>query len=118
MPAWIYVSVAVSVLAASVVFAFAVLVRYRRRPLTRAARRHDQNPLRGSYGVLLACAAGVVLYLTATDQHTVGMLRQDHPSVVIEDIHPRGVMGLPPDWRQMHHGPSASPSSRRWPDGP
>lgn len=114
MPAGIYVRVAIGAFVAIVVVVFAALAICRRRPLERSSR-HESHPLKGSYAVLLACVAAVLLYLTATTDHKVGMLPQDHPSVVIEDGHSRGVMHLAPMWDQIHHGPSASPSSRRLP---
>lgn len=113
MPVGIYVRVAIGAFVAIVVVVFAVVAICRRRPLEPSATRHESHPLKGSYAVLLACVAAALLYLAVTADHKVGMLPEDHPSVVIEDGHPRGLMDLAPMWDQMHHAPSTNPSSRR-----
>lgn len=117
MPVGIYVRVAIGAFVAIVVGMFAVATICRRRPLERSPC-HKRNPLKGSYAVLLACVAAVPLYLTATADHRVGMLRQDHPSVVIEGGHSKALTDSAPMRDRAHHGPSASPSSRRLPAGP
>ena len=99
-----------------VVVLFAVVAICRRRPLEPSATCHERHPLKGSYAVLLACVAAALLYLAVSADRKVALLPEDHPSVVIEDGHPRGLMDLAPMWDQMHHASSANPSSRRLAD--
>jgi cytochrome c oxidase subunit 2 len=64
----------------------AVLI-FRRRPRERAARWHENNPLEGTYAVLLACTAAFLLYLTFGAEHKVDTVaNQQRPAVVINVI--------------------------------
>jgi heme/copper-type cytochrome/quinol oxidase subunit 2 len=80
------VSIAITAFTLCVLVAVATLVICRRRQRGReAARRHERNPLQGSYAILLVCVAAFVLYLTITTQHNVDPTAdQQHPSVVIK----------------------------------
>jgi len=81
----IYVPIAIGVFALIAVVVLVAVVIYRRRPPERAARWHENNPLEGSYAVLLACVAAFLLYLTFTTEHKVDTVaNQQHPSVVIK----------------------------------
>lgn len=81
----IYVPIAIGVFALIAIVVLVVVVVYRRRPPERAARWHENNPLEGSYAVLLACVAAFLLYLTFTTEHKVDTLaNRERPSVVIK----------------------------------
>lgn len=83
----IYVPIAIGVFVAIVAVVFAAVVIYRRRPPERAARWHENNRLEGSYAVLLACVAALLLYLTFTTEHKVDTVaNREHPSVVIRVV--------------------------------
>jgi hypothetical protein len=70
-----------------VMVASVAVALYRRRHRARTARRHERNPFAGTYAVLLACMAGLVLYLTfATDHKLYTVANQRHPSVVIRAV--------------------------------
>jgi heme/copper-type cytochrome/quinol oxidase subunit 2 len=53
----------------------------------RTTQRHERNAFAGTYAVLLACMAGLVLYLTFTAARKVDTVaHQEHPSVVIKAV--------------------------------
>jgi heme/copper-type cytochrome/quinol oxidase subunit 2 len=82
-----YVPIAIAVFTLSVVLPlFAVRIRRRRaRGFRRATRWHETNPFEGTYAMLLACVAALLLYLTFTTQRKVDTVsNQRHPSVVIK----------------------------------
>jgi heme/copper-type cytochrome/quinol oxidase subunit 2 len=82
-----FVSVAIGAFTLIVLVAFAVVVICRRRLPERApARRHERNPLQGSYAVLLVCVAALLLYLSLTTEHNVDTVADHHPSVVIKAL--------------------------------
>jgi cytochrome c oxidase subunit II len=81
----IYVPIAVGVFLFIVLTALIAVVIFRRRPPERAARWHENNPLEGTYAVLLACVATFLLYLTFTAEHKVDTIaNHEHPAVVID----------------------------------
>ena len=81
----IYVPIAIGVFAAIVLVTLLAVLIYRRRPRERAARWHENNPLEGTYALLLACTAAFLLYLTFSAEHKVDTVaNQQHPAVVIQ----------------------------------
>ncbi|MHB1569910.1 MAG: cytochrome c oxidase subunit II, partial [Solirubrobacteraceae bacterium] len=61
------------------------VLRYRRRPADQAARWHENNPVEGTYTVLLACIVAFLLYLTFTAEHRVDTVaNQERPSLVVD----------------------------------
>jgi cytochrome c oxidase subunit 2 len=83
----IYVPIAVGVFLLIVVLVIIAVLIFRRRPPERAARWHENNPVEGTYAVLLACVAAFLLYLTFTAEHKVDTLANDErPAVVINVI--------------------------------
>ena len=83
----IYLPIAIGVFAFIVLVTLLAILIFRRRPRERAARWHENNPLEGSYAVLLACTAAFLLYLTFTAEHHVDTvsLRQT-PAVTVNVI--------------------------------
>jgi heme/copper-type cytochrome/quinol oxidase subunit 2 len=82
-----YVPIGIAAFTLSIVVPlFALRIRRRRaRRLERGGRWHDTNPFEGTYAMLLACVAAVLLYLTFTTQRKVDTVsNQRHPSVVIK----------------------------------
>jgi cytochrome c oxidase subunit II len=81
----IYVPIAIGVfLVILLAVVFAVLV-FRRRPLERAARWHENNAIEGTYAVLLACTAAFLLYLTFSAEHrTDTVANHERPAVVVD----------------------------------
>lgn len=95
----IYVPIALGVFA---VIAFAVLVAvlvYRRRPPERAARWHENNPLEGTYALLLAGVAAFLLYLTFSAEHQTDTLANaQHPALTVN------VLGAKWEWEFSYPG--------------
>ncbi len=81
----IYVPIAAGVFVLIVLaIAFAVL-RYRRRPVERAARWHEHNALEGGYALLLACVVAFLLYLTFTAEHRVDTVSaRERPALTVD----------------------------------
>jgi cytochrome c oxidase subunit II len=83
----IYVPIAIGVFLVIFVTVVVAVLIFRRRAPERAARWHENNPLEGSYAVLLACVAAFLLYLTYTAEHKVDTVaNQQHPAVIINVI--------------------------------
>jgi cytochrome c oxidase subunit II len=81
----IYVPIAIGVFALIFVVVLAAVLIFRRRPPERAARWHENNPIEGTYAVLLACVAAFLLYLTFTAEHQVDTVaNRQRPAVVID----------------------------------
>jgi cytochrome c oxidase subunit 2 len=83
----IYVPIAIGVFAVIVLaIAFCVL-RYRRRPVERAARWNENNRLEGAYALALAGVVVFLLYLTFTAEHRVDTVSaREKPSVIIDVV--------------------------------
>jgi cytochrome c oxidase subunit 2 len=81
----IYVPIAIGVFALIFVVVVVAVLVFRRRPVERAARWHENNPIEGTYAVLLACVAAFLLYLTYTAEHKVDTVaNRQRPAVVID----------------------------------
>jgi hypothetical protein len=82
----IFVPIVIGAFTVMVLVAFAAVVISRRRPAGRPPPRwQERSPLQGSYAVLLACAAALLLYLAFTTEHNINTVAdQHHPSVVIK----------------------------------
>jgi cytochrome c oxidase subunit 2 len=78
----IYLPIAIGVFA---FFALAIVLaalRYRRRATP--SQTAENNPLEGSYAVLLVCAVAFLLYLTLTGEHKVDSVsNHERPSLVV-----------------------------------
>jgi cytochrome c oxidase subunit 2 len=80
----IYLPIAIGVFALIALVVLVVVLIFRRRPLERAARWHEHNPIEGTYAVLLACTAAFLLYLTFSAEHqTDTVANRQHPAVVV-----------------------------------
>jgi cytochrome c oxidase subunit II len=83
----IYLPIAIGVFAFIVLVTLLAILIFRRRPRERAARWHENNPLEGTYAVLLACTAAFLLYLTFNAEHKVDTVsNQERPGVVINVV--------------------------------
>lgn len=83
----IYVPIAIGVFAVTVLAIAFCILRYRRRPVERAARWHENNPLEGAYALVLAAVVVFLLYLTFTAEHRVDTVSaREKPSVVIDVV--------------------------------
>jgi cytochrome c oxidase subunit II len=83
----IYVPIAIGVFAVIVLIAFGAVLLYRRRPPERAARWHENNPLEGTYAVVLALTVAFLLYLTFTAEHRVDTVaNRQRPAVTVNVI--------------------------------
>ena len=81
----IYVPIALGVFAVIVLAVLIAVLVYRRRPVERAARWHENNPVEGTYALLLACVAAFLLYLTFTAEHKIDTVSLgQRPAVVID----------------------------------
>lgn len=95
----VYVPIAVGVFAVIAVAVLAAVIIYRRRPPERAARWHENNPLEGTYAVLLACVAAFLLSLTFSAEHQTDTLANDeHPAVTVN------VVGAKWEWSFAYPG--------------
>ncbi|HTX09459.1 MAG TPA: hypothetical protein VME22_12655 [Solirubrobacteraceae bacterium] len=82
-----YASIAIGAFAPLALAVFVAAGIFRRHTAGRWGRRHERNPLHGSYALLLACVAAFLLYLTFATEHKVDpVANQAHPSVVIKVI--------------------------------
>jgi len=82
----IYVPIAVGVFALILVVVLVSVLVFRRRPPERAARWHENNPIEGTYAVMLACVAAFLLYLTFTAEHKVDTVANRQPAAVVIDV--------------------------------
>lgn len=81
----IYVPIALGVFAVIVLVVLIALIIFRRRPVERAARWHENNPIEGTYAVLLACTAAFLLYLTFRAEHRTDTLaNRQRPALVVD----------------------------------
>jgi len=81
----IYVPIALGVFVLIVAAVLIAVLVYRRRPVERAARWHENNPIEGTYALLLACVAAFLLYLTFSAEHKVDTVSLgQRPAVVID----------------------------------
>jgi len=80
----IYVPIAIGVFLTILLVVVGAVVIFHRRPPERAARWHENNPVEGTYALVLACVAAFLLYLTFSAEHKVDTVaNQQHPSVVV-----------------------------------
>lgn len=80
----IYVPIAIGVFLVILLTVLIAVVIFRRRPPERAARWQENNPLEGTYALLLACVAAFLLYLTFSAEHKVDTIaNHQQPAVVI-----------------------------------
>lgn len=90
----IYVPIAAGVFALVCLLILAVVLRYRRRPIERAARWHEHNPLESAYAVLLAAVVVFLLYVTFAAEHKVDTLAAaERPQLIVD------VVGAKWEWR-------------------
>lgn len=83
----VYLPIAIGVFALIAIVVLVVVLIFRRRPIERAARWHEHNPIEGSYAVLLACTAAFLLYLTFSAEHqTDTVANRQRPAVVIDVV--------------------------------
>ncbi len=81
----IYVPIAVGVFLVIVVVMVVAVLRYRRRPVSEAARWHENNRLEGAYAALLAAVVAFLLYITFTAEHRVDTVSaQERPSLTVD----------------------------------
>jgi cytochrome c oxidase subunit 2 len=81
----IYVPVAIGVFIVLVLVVAVSVAIFRRRPVERAARWHENNLLEGSYAVVLACIAAFLLYLTFTAEHQVDTVaNRERPALTVD----------------------------------
>ena len=95
----VYVPIAAGVFVVIVLAVLTAVIVYRRRPPERAARGHENNPLEGTYAVLLACVAAFLLYLTfSAEHHTDTLANDEHPAVTVD------VVGAKWEWEFAYPG--------------
>lgn len=83
----IYVPIAIGVFALIVVIGLGAVLIYRRRPADKAARWHENNPVEGTYAVLLSLVVAFLLYLTFSAEHRVDTVaNQQRPAVTVNVI--------------------------------
>jgi cytochrome c oxidase subunit 2 len=83
----IYVPIAVGVFGLFFLLIIGNALRGRFRPLGRASRTHENNPLELSYAVLLAAVAGVLLWLTFSAEHQVDSVSlKERPYTTVDVI--------------------------------
>lgn len=81
----IYVPIAIGVFGVIFLTALFLLVKNRFRAPERASRRHNNEPLEGTYAVLLVCVVAFLLYLTYSAEHqTDTVANRQRPAVVID----------------------------------
>jgi cytochrome c oxidase subunit 2 len=81
----IYVPIAVGVFLLIVIAVVTSVTIFRRRPVERAGRWHENNVLEGSYAVLLACVVAFLLYLTFTSEHRVDTVaNRERPALTVD----------------------------------
>lgn len=83
----VYAPIGIGVFVLVFVAVLGTVLVFRRRPRERAARWHENNPLEGSYALLLACVAAFLLYLTFSAEHeTDTVANREHPALTINVI--------------------------------
>ncbi len=81
----IYVPIAVGVFVVIVTVVGISVAIFRRRPVERAARWHENNLLEGSYAILLGCVVAFLLYVTFTAEHRVDTVaNRERPALTID----------------------------------
>ena len=77
----IYVPIAIGVCAIVLLATLFAVLQGRRRPPEKAKRWHENNPLEGSYALLLTLIVGFLLFETYTHEHRVDTVSlQERPS--------------------------------------
>lgn len=95
----IYIPIALGVFALFTCAIVGAVLWYRRRPVTRAARWHENNPLEAAYAVLLTCVAAFLLYLTFSAEHRVDTASaHERPALTVDVTAAR--------WEWMFHYPA------------
>jgi cytochrome c oxidase subunit II len=95
----VYVPIAVGVFAIIAVAVLGAVLVYRRRPPERAAHWHENNPLEGTYALLLACVAAFLLYLTFSAEHQTDTLANaQRPALTLD------VLGAKWEWEFTYPG--------------
>jgi cytochrome c oxidase subunit II len=80
----IYVPIAIGVFAVIVVVIVVAVLRFRLRPVSEAARWHENNPLEAAYAAFLAAVVAFLLFVTFTAEHQVDTVSaQTRPSLTI-----------------------------------
>lgn len=83
----IYVPIAVGVFAVIVVVILFAVLRYRRRPIERAARWHENNLLEAAYAVVLLGVVAFLLVVTYSAEHQVDTVAaEEHPQLLVNVI--------------------------------
>jgi cytochrome c oxidase subunit II len=82
----IYLPIAIGVFAFIVLVTLLAILVFRRRPRERAARWHENNPLEGTYALLLACTAAFLLYLTFNAEHKVDTVSNHQRTAVAINV--------------------------------
>ncbi len=83
----IYVPIAIGVFGVIFLAALFLLVKNRFRPPERASRRHNNEPLEGTYAVLLVCVVAFLLYLTFSAEHrTDTVANRERPALTINVV--------------------------------
>lgn len=81
----IYVPIAIGVFLLFTALIVGSVLWFRRRPVERAARWHENNPLEAAYAVLLTCVAAFLLYITFTAEHQVDTVSaHERPALTID----------------------------------
>jgi cytochrome c oxidase subunit 2 len=82
----IYLPIAIGVFAFILLATLLAILVFRRRPRERAARWHENNPLEGTYAVLLACTAAFLLYLTFKAEHKVDTVANQQRAATVINV--------------------------------
>jgi cytochrome c oxidase subunit 2 len=83
----IYVPIALGVFAVVCTAILWAVLRYRRRPIERAARWHENNPLEATYAVVLLGVVAFLLYVTYGAEHRVDTVAaEERPQLVVNVI--------------------------------
>lgn len=81
----VYVPIALGVFAVIFVAVVVAVLIFRRRPRDRAARWSENNPLEGTYALVLTGVVAFLLYLTFSAEHeTDTVANQERPAVTID----------------------------------
>ncbi|MCW3019411.1 MAG: cytochrome c oxidase, subunit [Solirubrobacterales bacterium] len=90
----VYVPIALGVFAVIVALILFAVLRYRRRPVERAARWHENNPLETAYALALLAVVVFLLYLTFGAEHKVDTVSaEERPQLRVD------VIGAKWEWR-------------------
>lgn len=83
----VYVPIAAGVFAVIFLAAVFLLLKNRRRAPEHASRRHDNEPLEGTYAAFLACVVAFLLYLTFSAEHrTDTVAARERPRLSVQVI--------------------------------